>query len=289
MIERKKTVVISPENRNYPYKLKESLSDCKPIHYRGELSICNSKSVAVVGSRNCTEYGIVVAKEIGKKAAEYGAVVISGLARGIDTASHRGALSAGAKTVAVLGGGINTYYPKENKILQDKIGEEGLLISEYEDDFQAKAYTFPQRNRIISALADAVVVVEAQTRSGSLITAESAIEQGKNVYAVPGNITSKTSMGTNKLIREGALPLVFIDDVFIDMGLTREISKESEMKLGKEEKAVLEIVMKAGEISFEQLYHITNIKPQKINGIISVLELKGFVFSEMGKILIAKF
>ena len=231
MIERKKTVVISPENRNYPYKLKESLSDCKPINYRGELSICNSKSVAVVGSRNCTEYGIVVAKEIGKKAAEYGAVVISGLARGIDTASHRGALSAGAKTVAVLGGGINTYYPKENKILQDKIGEEGLLISEYEDDFQAKAYTFPQRNRIISALADAVVVVEAQTRSGSLITAESAIEQGKNVYAVPGNITSKTSMGTNKLIREGALPLVFIDDVFIDMGLTREISKESEMKL----------------------------------------------------------
>ncbi len=283
------TYVVKKDDINYPSKLLEYVSDCKTIYCRGDISLTEKSAVAVVGSRNCTNYGKAVAKEIGRKAAEYGVVLVSGLARGIDRAAHEGALEVGGKTIAVLGCGPDICYPSENRNLQKRIQEEGLIISEYPDGFKAKPYTFPMRNRLISGLSDAVAVVEAGVRSGSLITVECAAEQGKLVYAVPGNITSKSSAGTNKLIREAVPPLVIIDDVFLDMGIDVRCGICDMDSLGRDERKIMEVLLASGEASFEELYHKTHIKLQEINGIISILEIKGLVFCEMGKVFIAKF
>ena len=201
---------------NFPQILRDFVPDVGVLYFEGDLTLLQNRCIAIVGSRKCTQYGKTVAKTIGKRAAENGVTVVSGLARGIDTAGHLGALEAGGKTIAVLGGGTEHYYPPENRKLQQQIAREGLLLSEHEPEYIAKAYDFPKRNRLISALSESVVVVEAPNRSGALITAECAEEQGKNVYAVPGNITSYYSFGTNKLIRENATPLILIDDIFLD-------------------------------------------------------------------------
>ncbi|MGF6376277.1 DNA processing protein [Clostridiales Family XIII bacterium PM5-7] len=273
----------------YPNSLKEFVRDLDCIYFRGNLQLLQSRCVAVVGCRDCTTYGKVVAKAIGKKLAENGVTVVSGLAAGIDTASHEGALAAGGNTIAVLGSGTDVYYPPRNKNLQESIGEKGLLVSEYPPETAAKSFHFPQRNRIISGLAESIIVVEAGNRSGALITAECAVEQGKEVYAVPGNITSFQSFGTNKLIRENVKPLILLDDILVDMGIEPYIMEDTFDRLGEEEKKVLNVIQNCGETTIDAIYHKTNIKPSVINGIITVLEMKGIVFSSMGKIFVAKF
>ncbi len=273
---------------DFPERLVEHVSDCHKIYVSGNMDIFKMKSIAIVGSRNCTSYGVTVAKGLARSAAEHGVAVISGLARGIDSAAHRSALEAGGKTVGVLGTGIDVFYPAENRDIQKKISESGILISEYEPGTIARPYNFPKRNRLISALADAVIVVEASTRSGALITAECAAEQGKHLYAVPGNITSEASVGTNKLIRENVDPLVFFEDVFTDIGVQKH-TKCNEASLGSDEKSVIEAVSRFGELTFEEIHHITHIKPSEINGIITILEIKGYVYCEMGKVMIANF
>ena len=163
------------------------------------------------------------------------------------------------------------------------------FLSEHEPEYIAKAYDFPKRNRLISALSESVVVVEAPNRSGALITAECAEEQGKNVYAVPGNITSYYSFGTNKLIRENATPLILIDDIFLDLNISPYIKEDNLLELGEDERRVFEVVKNCGEVTIDEIYHKTNIKPSEINGIITILEMKGIIFSSLGKILVAKF
>jgi DNA processing protein len=175
--------------------------------------ILNNKSIGMVGSRDATDYGKNVARDISKKMADEGYNVISGLARGIDKYSHLGALdSKVGKTIAVLGTGIDdkSVYPLENKRIYERILEEGgTIISEYPIGTKPNSYNFPARNRIISGLSDKILIVEAGIKSGSLITADFALEQGKDIWAVPGNIYSKNSEGTNRLISEGAN--IFID------------------------------------------------------------------------------
>lgn len=272
---------------NFPQILRDFVPDLGVLYFDGNIQLLNSRCISVVGSRKCTQYGKTVAKAIGKRVAESGVTVVSGLARGIDTASHLGALEAGGNTIAVLGGGTENYYPPENRELQKRIAREGLLISEHEPSYIAKAYDFPKRNRIISALAESVVVVEAGNRSGALITAECAEELGKNVYAVPGNITSYYSFGTNKLIRETATPLILIDDVLIDLGIHPYIKEDTMLELGDDEKKVFEVIKNCGEVTIDEIYHKTNIKPSEINGIITILEMKGIIFSNLGKIAIS--
>ena len=286
---------VSPKDDVYPIKLKEFLHDISTIYYKGDLSLADKPSIAVVGSRDCTAYGRAVAVEIGRRASCYGVQVVSGLAKGIDGAGHAGALESGGKTIGVVANGLDIYYPQENRKLQDRIGEEGLLISEYPEGVEARHWHFPTRNRIISALADAVIVVEANTRSGSLITAECAIEQGKEVYAVPGNIMSQKSLGTNKLISIGARPLVYVDEVFQDMIRMGIISHPGDLEdpekgsnLGSAEKGVISVLKEYGELPFDDLAKRLKISISELNGIVSVLEIKGLVFSEMGKIMIAK-
>lgn len=274
---------------NFPQILRDFVPDVGVLYFEGDLTLLQNRCIAIVGSRKCTQYGKTVAKTIGKRSAENGVTVVSGLARGIDTAGHLGALEAGGKTIAVLGGGTEHYYPPENRKLQQQIAREGLLLSEHEPEYIAKAYDFPKRNRLISALSESVVVVEAPNRSGALITAECAEEQGKNVYAVPGNITSYYSFGTNKLIRENATPLILIDDIFLDLNISPYIKEDNLLELGEDERRVFEVVKNCGEVTIDEIYHKTNIKPSEINGIITILEMKGIIFSSLGKILVAKF
>ena len=286
---------IMPNEDKFPQKLKDFVRDLNPLYYIGDLSLLERPTVAVVGSRACSQYGKAVALEIGRRASAYGVQVISGLARGIDTSGHMGALEGGGKTIAVVANGLDVYYPQENRKLQKKIEKEGLVISEYPAGETAKKWYFPTRNRLISALSDAVIVVEANTRSGSLITAECAIEQGKEVYAVPGSIFSQNSLGTNKLISIGAMPLVYVDEVFQDMikrgiiGENRDYEGSEEMKkLGKMEKGVISVLKNHGEIAIDELAKRLKISISELNGVVSVLEIKGLVFCEMGKVMIAK-
>ena len=275
--------------KDFPEKVYQFSPDVKELYYKGNLLLTKETSVAIVGSRKCTTYGITVAKEIGKRAAQNHVLVVSGLARGIDTAGHQSVLAHGGNTIAVLGGGTDRYYPAENRQLQRKIGAEGLLLSEHPADYQPRAYDFPKRNRIISALSESVVIIEAPNRSGALITAEAAVEQGKQVYAVPGNITSHYSFGTNKLIREGTMPLILLDDLFVDMGICPMLSQSQLNKLGAEEREVYQVISEHGEVTAEEVAYEAEITIGKAQGILTVLEMKGLIFSAMGKFFVAKY
>ena len=277
------------EESCFPERLKESVCNCKHIYYSGNRELLGMKCIAVVGSRICTDYGKTVARAIGKRVSECGGVVVSGLANGIDQAAHTGALEGGGRTIAVLGNGLDVYYPASNRALQKRIEKEGLLISEYEEGFKPRRYTFPARNRIICGVSEAVVVVEAKDNSGALITAELAAEQGKKLYAVPGNITSYYSFGTNKLIRENVTPLIFIDDLLVDMGIPLPLSDPQLKGLGDDEMRIYEVISRKGELSIEDIQLATNMRPQEISGIITILEMKGLIFSSMGRFFAGNF
>ena len=206
--------LISIKNKNYPKKLRNIYDAPISLFLKGDKNILNKKSIAIVGVRNCTPYGIKVAKEFAYRLAKNNINVVSGLALGIDTCVHMGAIAAKGYTTAVLGSGLDNIYPKENFELYNKILESnGCVISEYVIGTKPLGCNFPKRNRIISGLVDAVIVVEAREKSGALITADLALEQGKDVYAVPGNIYSYLSKGTNNLIKQGAIPITEIEDI----------------------------------------------------------------------------
>lgn len=261
----------------------------KELYCIGDVQLLNTVCVAVVGSRKCTGYGKLVAKEIGKRLSENGITVVSGMARGIDTCAHEGTLEAGGKTIAVLGCGVDLCYPSSNENLKKQIEKNGLIISEYPLGCKVRTFHFPQRNRIISGLAVSTIIVEASNKSGSLITAELAMEQGRNVYAVPGNINSHYSFGSNKLIQDGARPLVVIDDIITDLGIVPCFEDEIYANMGEEERIIFDVIKNNGEVTTDYIYHITNIKPSRINGIITILEMKGIIISSFGKVFVAKF
>lgn len=283
----KKDFEIDRDSRLYPELLRQIPNPPKKLFCRGNPELLECRKVAVVGSRRYSLYGKQTALMIGKYFGKTELAVVSGLASGIDTFAHTGVLEAGGSIIAVLGTGLDRNYPVKNKPLQEEIAEKGLIISEYENDFSGNQYSFPARNRIISGLSEGVVVVEAGSSSGSLITAQFAGEQGRTVYAVPGNINSQFSIGTNLLIRDGAVPLVVVKDVLLDMGL--ELPEESEKKiaLGGDEMAILEIVKRNNGIHVNEIAHIMNKNIGKISAIITVLEIKGIVISHGGKIHLA--
>ena len=206
-------------DKEFPQKLLK-IPDCpSQIYIRGNINKLYEDNIGIVGSRKASEYGKMVARQIGKDFAKYGINVVSGLAIGIDKFSHLGALDCkGGNTIAVLGNGVceKNLYPLENLRLYERILDEGgVIVSEYPPFENSKPYYFPARNRIISGLSNKIIVVEAKEKSGSLITVEFALEQGKDVFAVPGDITKLNSKGTNKLIQDGALPFLSIKDCFI--------------------------------------------------------------------------
>jgi DNA processing protein len=269
----------------YPRLLRLIQNPPKKLYYRGDISLSAKASVAVVGARKATDYGKWAAYNLAKTLSEYGLAIVSGMAFGADSEAHRGALAAGGGTVAVFGCGVDICYPSRNYSLMNEILEKGLILSEFEPGTEPRDFTFPMRNRIISGLSIATAVVEAGLRSGSLITAERAAEQGRSVYAVPGTINRAMSFGCNKLIRDGAMPIVVFDDIVKDLNLVRSDTVEKRAEaLGAGAREVYAAVRRRGEMTVDELCAETGLPPQDINGIVTVLEMKGIVETAQGRV-----
>ena len=219
---------LARSDTRFPPRLKAIFDPPRSLYLRGsgEPELLGRRAVGVVGARSCSPYGAQVARMLGRELAAAGLVVVSGLARGIDGEAHRGALESGGPTVGVLGCGIDRDYPAANASLSRRMEDGGLVVSEYEAGVEPAPWRFPARNRIIAGLSEAVVVVEARERSGALITADFALEEGREVFAVPGEITSALSVGSNALLRLGATPLTGSGDVLDALGIERLAAAE---------------------------------------------------------------
>lgn len=280
------TISIDDNEDRFPQILKTIPRPPEKLYCKGDTSLLNTTCIAIVGSRAATEYGKWTAYTLAKRIAQSGVTVVSGLAEGIDSEAHRGALEAGGKTIAVLGNGTDICYPRHNKNLYENIIKEGLVISEYEDGTKPERYTFPQRNRIISGLSMATVVAEAGIKSGSLITADLAEDQGRAVFAVPGNINRKTSFGCNKLIADGANILVTFDDVLSYLNVEIKLDEDEYNGLSQTERLIIEKVKNTGEITVDLLSQSIDMPSSTVSGIITVLEMKGHIHTAYGKIFI---
>jgi DNA processing protein len=235
-------------------------------------------AVAVVGARACSAYGAQVARMLGRELGAAGLLVVSGLARGVDGEAHRGALEAGALTVGVLGCGVDCDYPASHRELAARIRERGLVVAEYPPGVEPAPWRFPARNRIIAGLAGVTVVVEARERSGALITADLALEEGREVFAVPGEITSALSAGTNDLLRLGAAPLVGAKDVLDVFGI---VGATAEPEVSDEGRAVLDRV-RDGPTGIDELVGATGFEAGKLATTLTELELAGLVVQREG-------
>lgn len=279
---------ITPGMPEYPALLAEIKNAPKELYYTGDAGLLKKRCAAVVGSRSTTQYGRKIAADISKKLAVKGVTVVSGMARGIDTCAHRGALDANGTTIAVLGCGVDICYPEENKKLRNEICEKGLVVSEYPPGTEPRPYYFPQRNRIISGLSEITTVVQARNTSGALITAEFAAEQGREVCAVPGNIDSEYNLGNNKLIKDGARPVINTGDVLEMMGLDVIDEDTARKLLSDNEMKIFCLLAAKGEMTVDELCMELGKPPSYVSSIVTVMELKGTVFTALGKIFIAK-
>ncbi len=288
-LQKKSVNYIAFSEKGYPAQLCHIYDPPPVLFYQGVLDF-NSLAIAIVGTRKSTIYGREIADKLASELAGKGINIVSGLARGIDTAAHQGALNSNGFTTAVTGAGFDYIYPPENKNLFEDIAEHGLLITEFPPEIVPRPYNFPRRNRIISGLTQGVIVVEAAEKSGALITANFALEQGREVFAVPGNINRQTSKGTNNLIKEGAIPVLSSDDVLSELLLADESKlcqeKKTEInysRLTEKERKILKIFQHELELNKEDLLAISGYKTGKINEIIVKLELKGLIERENGK------
>ena len=272
----------------YPALLKEIRDYPKELYYIGDPKLLEEKCVSIVGSRKTNQYGRSTAYSFGKALGQRGITVVSGMAVGIDTCAHEGALQEKGNTAAVLACGLDLGYPPRNRELKEKIESAGIVLSEYPPGTAAQRYYFPQRNRIISGLSPLTVVVQAGNRSGALITAELAADQGRDVGAVPGNIDSEYNLGSNKLLREGAFALTGVQDLLEASGVSVMSEPEAERLLSDEEKQLYFLLCSHGEMSLDQLAFYLKKPVNEVGSLAIVMEMKGIVFSAMGKVFIAK-
>jgi DNA processing protein len=245
----------------------------------GVVELLTRSCVAIVGARACSGYGRAVARSLARELAASGLVVVSGLARGIDGEAHRGALEGGGPTVAVLGCGVDRDYPAAHAELARRVCAEGVVVSEYGPGVEPAPWRFPARNRIIAGLAEATVVVEARERSGALITADFALEEGRDVLAVPGEITASLSVGTNALLRLGATPLLGAADVLGVLGI--EVSSPAPVPVEGDAATVLE-QLAAGPAVTDELVRATGLDAGVVAGALTELELSGLVSQDGG-------
>jgi DNA processing protein len=236
-------------------------------------------AVAVVGARACSAYGRQIARSLGRDLAAAGLVVVSGLARGVDAESHRGALEAGRPTVAVLGCGIDRDYPAGHRELARQVASSGLVVSEYAPGVEPAPWRFPARNRIVAGLCAATVVVEARERSGALITADFAVEEGREVFAVPGEITSALSAGSNALLRLGATPLTCAEDVLESYGIVS--AQPAAPDLSDRGLAVLDRI-REGATGADELARVLGLAAGELAVVLTELELAGTIQEEDG-------
>jgi DNA processing protein len=269
------------EEEDYPSWLGKIHDPPYVLYYQGDLSCLNELCIAIVGSRRASHYGKIQSRRFGRELAEKGITVASGMARGIDTEAHRGALEAGGKTVAVLGSGLDVIYPPENKQLYHEIIAQGIVLTEFPPHTHPEPGNFPVRNRIIAGLSRGVLVVEAQQRSGALITVDFALEQGRDVFAIPGPINTKTSEGTNHLIKQGACLVTEINDILSEYGLVQDknaaILQQGDLfDLNPTEKIILNL-LDADSQHFDELVGKSQLTIGELSTVLLQMELKGII------------
>ena len=276
---------INLSDYNYLRDLPHIPDPPKKLFIRGKLPAKRVKTVAIVGTRKPSAYGREIATKIASECAKNGIVVVSGLALGIDSIAHRAAIDSGGKTIAVLANGVDKIYPRSHEDLGQKILQtNGAILSEYPNNTPARPWQFLARNRIVSGLADAVVIIEAASRSGTLSTANHALDQGKEIFAVPGNITSPLSAGCNQLIKNGANPLTSVEDL-LDFLIPNRFEKQTQLFKGdtSEENVILEFLSKNGTTSSDTIIKQTKLSASEFNQAITMLELKGLALNNGGE------
>jgi DNA processing protein len=281
--------IITIKDESYPKRLREIYDPPPLLYVRGDLKEEDELAVAIVGSRKTTPYGRWITEKMGQELARHGITIVSGMARGIDSLAHWGALSGGGRTIAILGSGVDVVYPPENRTLYQRIINQGAVLSEFPMSSPPEGGHFPKRNRIISGLSIGVVVVQASTESGSLITANYALEQGREVFAVPGNVGSDSSRGTHQLIKDGAKLVESSEDILEEVlpqwRKEREVPQEVERPvrdLTEEEKVLYE---QLGEtpLHIDVLIRESQFDPGKVSSLLLNLELKGLISQWPGK------
>ncbi|MDP4118977.1 MAG: DNA-processing protein DprA [Bacillota bacterium] len=278
--------ILSRDDTDYPADLRNIADMPYVLYFRGKSDETGEEKlrIGIVGSRRASEYGKKVAHDLAYELAKRGVVIVSGMATGIDGEAHRGALEAGGKTIAVLGCGVNVVYPKDNDSLMIEIMKNGEVISEFAFDTPPLKWNFPQRNRILSGLCHGIIVVEAEEESGAVITANLALEQGKELFAIPGNITSPTSVGTNRLIKNGATPVMCTDDVmeeFPEFYIPKiqeeeqvfEESAENEEEIMPEQ--IILKVIRTDALTVDEISIRTGFPLPQVSTILTMLELSG--------------
>ena len=276
---------INLSDYNYLRDLPHIPDPPKKLFIRGKLPAKRVKTVAIVGTRKPSAYGREIATKIVSECAKNGIVVVSGLALGIDSIAHRAAIDSGGKTIAVLANGVDKIYPRSHEDLGQKILQtNGAILSEYPNNTPARPWQFLARNRIVSGLADAVVIIEAASRSGTLSTANHALDQGKEIFAVPGNITSPLSAGCNQLIKNGANPLTSVEDL-LDFLIPDRFEKQTQLFKGdtRDENVILEFLSKNGTTSSDAIIKQTKLSASEFNQAITMLELKGLALNNSGE------
>ena len=267
--------LVTCEDKVYPEKFAKIEDAPYYFYYKGDLSLLSQPAVSVVGTRSPSSYGTVITEKFAGEIASAGGVIVSGLAYGVDGLAHRKALGVGGKTIAVLAGGFDNVYPSEHNGLFNEIAEKGLVITEHRPDIKALKYNFPQRNRIVAALGDALLITEAGARSGTSITKDFALDYGVPIYAVPGNITSSKSEGTNSLIASmQGICILEPKTIISELGLQEK--KTSRVQLSMNESLITE-ALKSEERTIDELSEITHLAIAKLSSLLTSLEIKGII------------
>lgn len=282
------TKIIDLENEKYPEKLRNIQKPPKQLYVLGDENILNTKSVAIIGSRVCTPEGAKLAENFAKELSKKGICIISGMARGIDTSAHIGALKAGGKTVAVLGSGFNHIFPAENIGLFSKIIENGgAVVTEYKEDTKPSQNGFVQRNRIVSGLSDGVLIIEAKHRSGTAITASFARSQGKKIFCIPHGLEQREGIGTNRQIKMGAKLVTEAQEIIEELKMeVKEIKNEEKnieiLNVPKEYMPVYKYITE-NPINVDVICKKTRLEISRVNYLLTMMELEGYIEQLPGK------
>lgn len=295
LVKKESARVITLFDENYPARLKEIYDPPIVLYIKGEIKKEDEIAVSIVGSRRCSNYGRDTAQRLSGELVNLGITVVSGMARGIDTAAHTGALNNKGRTFAILGSGLSKIYPPENKRLSEKIAESGAVVSEFPIGYGPLPENFPRRNRIISGMSLGTVVVEAVKDSGALITARCAYEQGREVFSVPGEAGIDTAFGTNQLIKDGAKLVETAKDIIEELSVNIKVAlKQKDIKetptqnLNEEEKKVFQILTHK-PLYIDDIAESSKLKIAEVSSVLTILEIKDLIEKLPGNMFVKKY
>lgn len=284
-------IKITIENEKYPDKLKNIKNPPKQLYLEGNIELLHENTISIIGARNCTSNGRILAEKFASELSEQGLVIASGMAKGIDTSAHKGAIKTIGRTIAVLGNGFHHIFPKENEDLyQEIIKNNGLIISEYPPETRPNSNLFLERNRIVSGLSIGILVIEAAYRSGTSVTAKYAKEQGRKVFVLPHGIEETYGIGTNQLIRKGATLITSTKEIIEEFGFLKykkipkkkEKTKENKQKMkNKSYQEIYEIIAN-GNSNINEIYEKSSKTINEVNNIIFMLEIEGYITKKAG-------